>query len=114
MFNRKHDLDTVCLQPLLPVIVGDKRPWLFDSHVDSLDCALESQDPGRAGHIAAKSLVAWLHDRVQRRVGRKNLMDAFLWEAVLVGDLDKTTLCCVRGAWVSLVISRVFKRVSCR
>ncbi|KAK1238854.1 hypothetical protein MKX08_005915 [Trichoderma sp. CBMAI-0020] len=92
MFNREHDLDSVCLQPFLPVIVRDKRPWLLDSHVDSLDGALKSQDPGHAGHVAAKSLVAWLHGRVQRRVSREHLMDAFLREVVLVGDLDKTTL----------------------
>lgn len=114
MFNREHDLDTVCLQPFLPVIVRDKGPWLFDSHIDSLDGALESQDPGCAGHIAAKSLVTWLHGRIQRCVGWKDLMDAVLGEIMLVGDLDEATLLGVRGAWISLVISRVFKRVSRR
>lgn len=114
MFNRENDLDTVCLQCFLPVIVSDKRPWLFDSHVDSFDRALKSQDPGRACHVAAKSLVAWLHGRIQRCVERKDLMDAFLRALVLIGDFDKTTLLCVRGAWISLAISRVFKRVPCR
>src|SRR5687768_790760 len=64
VFNREHNLDTVCLQPLLPVIMRNKRPWLFDTHVNSLDSTPQSQDPGRAGHVAAESLVTWLHSCV--------------------------------------------------
>lgn len=98
MFNREHDLDPVCLQPLLSIIVRNKCPWLFDFNVDRLDGAPKPQDPGRAGHIAAKSFVAWLHGRVQHCVSRKDLVDAFLGKVVFIGDLDETTLLCVRGA----------------
>lgn len=113
MLVREDDLDTICLQPLLSVIMYDKRPWLFDSHVHSLYDALKPQDYGRAGHVAANSLIAWLHRCVQCRVGWKDLTDTFLRKVVLVGDLDKTTLFCVCSAWISVVIQRVFKRVPC-
>lgn len=114
MFNREHDLDTVCLESFLSFVVRDKCSWLLDPHIDSLDGALKPQDPGRASHVATQSLVTWFHGRVQHCIFRKDLMDAFLGEVVLIGNLDKTTLLCVRSAWISLVVSRIFKRVSCR
>ncbi|KAJ5736391.1 uncharacterized protein N7483_001516 [Penicillium malachiteum] len=67
-------------------------PWLLYPHIDSLDSAIESQNPCCARHIATELLVAWLHSRVEDGVWWKNFVDAFFRDVVSVSNFDETTL----------------------
>lgn len=66
-----------------------------------LESVFEPQNSSRTNHVAAESLVTGLHCRVKDCTRWKNLMNTFFRNAIFIGNFDKTTLLCMRSAWIS-------------